>query len=327
MRLSRLNLCLALALFGVLGLDFALTPRAGGGAAEPLFPGLSLEAVGRLALGEGAERLEIARGPRGFVLPGLGDFPVLEGAVRAPIEALARLTRLDRAGAGADLAAFGLEPGQALRLECFDLAGAPLAELEIGQRSGRGPAQGGGGVYLRRAGDPTVYAAPLLQALSTEPRSYWDGRLLPLTAPEVSALAVRGERFGSALDFELRRGPDGQFEDARGGALPRPSAEALLVALEALYLADLHVADDAATAFPVGLSLEVSGAQGPALRLEFESLGGSGAAGPHSPVRVRRSDWSPRWIGSLPRQALIDWLGPGGPLERLLGARGAEAGR
>jgi hypothetical protein len=320
MKLRTFNALLGVALLAAVGLELALQPAAEEGSGAPLFPGLSLEALHGLRLSGGGVELEIVRGPKGFVLPSLEDFPVLPSAIAGPIEALARLTDLDRVGSGADLEPFGLGAGRALRLACTDAAGAPLAELELGQPAGRGPARGGAGVYVRRAGDPAVYGAPGLAPLAVEPRAFWDGRLLSVPAAELERLELQGSALGAPVELVIQRNASGQFQSADGALLPRPSVEALLVALEALYLSELKLAGASEAGFESGLSLAFGRAGEPRIVLEIEALPPAAGASPKDPVRVRRSDWSPRWIGSLPRQALIDWLGPGGALERLLGA-------
>jgi hypothetical protein len=285
-----------------------------------LFPGLSLEQVASVEISDRQGPLRMRRNADGFVLPDWGDFPVLESALKAPVEGLARLTSLDRAGSGNDAASYGLAEGQGVLLALRDGAGALLAEVELGQPPGRGPGRAGVGVFVRVRGTAPIYAAPWLMPLSTAPRAYWDGRLLQFEPSTLASLRLSGERLGSPLELQLTRSGAG-FVASDGTALPLPAVEGLLLALGNLYLDGLRLVDEnpAATpgpAFSPALRLELEAADGTRQTLEF---GPFDPASSKTPVAVRAGHWPSAWRGEISGQSMLDWMGPASsPLGKLL---------
>jgi hypothetical protein len=315
MKLQPLNAILLALLLTSLAAEWLLLRPKGALVGQPLFPGLGLEQVASVELSGPLGELRIQRGPQGFVLPELGDYPALESALRAPIEGLARLTDLDRAGSGNDPAPYGLEAGRVLRLCARDGSGTSLVEVELGQPVGQGPGSAGAGVFVRVVGAPEIYAAPWLMPISSAARAFWDGRLLRLEPSNVSAVSLSGMHLEQILDLELVRSGAG-FMSSAGIAVPLPAAEGLLLALAGLYLDDFSLVAPETADLEVALTLNVTSADGTQQQLHF---GPFDPAGPKAPVQVQMGHWPARWRGELSAQSMLDWMGPGNsPLNKVL---------
>ena len=255
----------------------------------PLLTLLSPERAATLLLSsaEGAQ-LELARGPAGWVVPGLRDFPAAEYGIRDFLRRLGGLSRADVVAREAETARALTREEGVRRIEVLDADGRHLADV-----TQLPPRLEVAGSYVRVQGSVELCRAASLEPVALESVAWLDTRLFTEDAGSVHGIELSGAAIGKPLSLERRA--DGSWS-AAGRDVPRSLARRLVGAATGLVFSSV----EPAPAGPVhGLEppeLEIALATGDGTRVLLH-VGGTGAEGDRF---ATRADWSGAWVVVVP---------------------------
>jgi hypothetical protein len=197
---------------------------------------------------------------------GLGersDYPVDPDKVRQVVRSLVQLEKAEaktvRPERYARLAVedVGAPGSKSKEVTLRNAAGAPIAQVIVGNAAGGVGAEGG--TYVRIAGEAQAWLVRGTLSASVEPRDWVDRRLIEIPAADIRQ--VRIVQPGGATLTAIRESPDGSSfrlgELPAGGKLKRPDAiDALVQAFGDIPLEDL--APRESQAFPAEKTMHVS---------------------------------------------------------------------
>ncbi len=196
-------------LLGALGVQSLLVaaawwPRAEATAQARAIIDLPADAITRVVVersGEGAEPLDLVRGPDGWTIASSQGYPADDSKVHGLIDSMldiqVRRPVATKAVNHDTLHVGDQDWGKKLRLETEDRS----VELILGAASGQAS-------HVRLADSTLVYAARGLSewSIKDRPSSYWDAELIHLDLDSASAISIETRGGGSV---QLARGDDG----------------------------------------------------------------------------------------------------------------------
>ncbi len=223
-----------------LGRDTGYRPAAGAG--EKVFPGL-LERVNDVAgivIESAGGKITLENGVRGWIVKDREGYPARTVKIKRAVLGLAQLqlseakTRRKEKFAKLELQDLGAEGAKSKRVKLFDGAGKVVADLLVGKRRGTLAGTPGGGLYVRKPGDPQTWLAAGDANFSGTQETWLERKIISIKDARVRTVVIRhpdGEtvKLSKAAektkDFDLEELPEGkkvtlQFDlNAIGAAL------------------------------------------------------------------------------------------------------------
>ncbi len=212
-----------------LGRDTGYRPAAGTG--EKVFPGLleQVNDVASIVIENADGKITLENGIRGWTMKDREGYPARTVKIKRSVLGLAQLqlseakTRRQEKYAKLELQDLGA-PGtnknvKSKRVKLFDGAGKVVADLLVGKRRGTLAGTSGGGLYVRKPGDPQTWLAAGDVNFSGTPETWLERKIVDIKGARVQTVVIRhpdGETVKlskaaeTTKDFTLEALPEGK---------------------------------------------------------------------------------------------------------------------
>ncbi len=183
-----------------------------------LLPELDIEAIRRVELEAGENRIALVGSGESWSLESLPGFPIEPNRLRELILALAALEASDRMTdkpRNYDRLGVQEETPSGGRVKLLDENQKILADVFVGdEREGRATAPGGfspsEGQYVRIGGDPWVYKTNKIVSLASDRTQWLEKELLKVKAEDLQSIQI--DNAATTESFVLARGSSGELE-------------------------------------------------------------------------------------------------------------------